>query len=352
LLTRVLAGALLTEDRRLARGDLAHHAQRVLSARVAAVVAVPALLGQGSPQSARVMALSAPGGVPGDVVGEGRREGRRPVLGEVGTLALGDLALDVLQAGQHLLAGVHHAALGLVGVQALLLTVVVLGDLDLVRLEGDGALAATLVLIAVDHPVVPGALHPVLVPPGDPLLVGMGVQPAGGLGMEAVGVVGVRLALGVLVLGVARVVVAVAVLVGPLLVLVVVLGRRGHVLVVVVARLPLVLVDLLVHVVLGVVDLGVLQVQLDVHDVAHRTLVVLGQVVGVGVVTAGELLGHGVVGREVVADQRVPVLVPVGVLLHRRVLVVRRITEVLEVMRRTVVPLLRVPAGLLVDGVL
>src|SRR5690606_15952665 len=139
---------------------------------------------------------------------------------------------------------------------------------------------------------------------------------------------------------------------GPLLVLVVVLGRRGHVLVVVVARLPLVLVDLLVHVVLGVVDLGVLQVQLDVHDVAHRTLVVLGQVVGVGVVTAGELLGHGVVGREVVADQRVPVLVPVGVLLHRRVLVVRRITEVLEVMRRTVVPLLRVPAGLLVDGVL
>src|SRR5690606_16209867 len=105
---------------------------------------------------------------------------------------------------------------------------------------------------------------------------------------------------------------------GPLLVLVVVLGRRGHVLVVVVARLPLVLVDLLVHVVLGVVDLGVLQVQLDVHDVAHRTLVVLGQVVGVGVVTAGELLGHGVVGREVVADQRVPVLVPVGVLLHRR----------------------------------
>src|SRR5581483_7911621 len=136
-----------------------------------------------------------------------------------------------------------------------------LGDLDLLGVEGDGALGRLpvvrpLELVAIDDAVIALLGQVLLEALGDAVLVRVEVQPPHGLGVvAAIGLERIGLVLVVHALGVTGVVGGVPTfLVKVLPVLVTgVLVRLGDVGVVSVSRLPLPLVGLTVHVVLGVV---------------------------------------------------------------------------------------------------
>src|SRR6266704_1364586 len=263
----------------------------------------------------------------------------------------------------HLAAAGHPGlgALSLLRVQARLIRMMLLGDLDLVRAEGDSrpvavrAVLALLVLVAVDNAIVALVLQPLLETPGDVELVRVGIQPAGAhrVVSQLRAVVAVRAGRDLVM----AVVLGDPVGVGPhllgfvgVIVVLVMAADARHVIRGVVPGRVLMLVRLVVHVVLGGVHLRVVQAEAGMHDaLADRPrvmleLVVLSVVRTGGVLALRELLRDVVVGGEMRAQQGVPVAAFFGVrhlegAAGHRSGIVEAVTQLLRARLRSVEPL-------------